>query len=441
MCRRYRLGRLGQILAATFKRAHYPVGATVDVQTGSGHDTRDRFLGVEAVHNRWGILAVLFVARATMAFQFQSVAAVAPLLGSEFGASLADIGVLIGLYSAPGVALALPGGAIGQRFGEKKVVLGALLSMLIGSLAMAMASSWSVQIAARLVAGAGGVVLSVQLTKMLTDWFAGREIATAMAIFVNSWPAGIAVSLLTLPLIGTRWGLSAVYLAVAAFVVCGIALIALFYRSPPEAAAASASTSGLDRPTVLAMIAAGLIWGLFNIGYTVIFSFGPSMLVERGWSIGAAGSTISIVLWAGVLSVPFGGFLADRTKRPQSILVTGVVVVAMLMILLPRTSAIVLTVAALGLFSGPPAGPIMSLPAKALQPATRAIGMGVFFTMFYGAMMLGPIVAGALAKWTGSAATAFDFGAVAFLLCPALLWVFNRIAAARPRAAAGAVRI
>ena len=79
------------------------------------------------MHNRWGILAVLFVVRATMAFQFQSVAAVAPLLGSEFGASLADIGVLIGLYFAPGVALALPGGAIGQKFGDRKVALGALL--------------------------------------------------------------------------------------------------------------------------------------------------------------------------------------------------------------------------------------------------------------------------------------------------------------------------
>ena len=52
------------------------------------------------------------------------------------------------------------------------------------------------------------------------------------------------------------------------------------------------------------MIAAGLIWGLFNIGFAMIFSFGPSMLVERGWSIAAAGSTISIVLWIAVVSVP-----------------------------------------------------------------------------------------------------------------------------------------
>jgi hypothetical protein len=99
---------------------------------------------------------------------------------------------------------------------------------------------------------------------------------------------------------------------------------------------------------------------------------------------------------------------------------------------------VVLTVAVLGLISGQPAGPIMSLPARVLQPATRAIGMGLFFTIFYGAMMLGPAVAGGLAKWTGSAATAFDFGAAAILLCPLLVWAFNRIATARPQAAANA---
>jgi MFS family permease len=81
-------------------------------------------LGDEALRNRWVILAVLFVVRLTMAFQFQSVAAVAPLLGTQFGVSLADIGILIGLYFTPGVALALPGGAVGQRFGDKTTVRG-----------------------------------------------------------------------------------------------------------------------------------------------------------------------------------------------------------------------------------------------------------------------------------------------------------------------------
>jgi MFS family permease len=384
--------------------------------------------------NRWGILAVLFAVRATMAFQFQSVAAVAPLLSSEYGVGLADVGILIGLYFAPGVALALPGGAIGQRFGDKATVIGALLLMLAGSAAMASAASWNMQIAGRLVAGAGGVILSVQMTKMLTDWFAGKEIATAMAIFVNSWPAGIAVALLTLPAIGTGYGIAAAHLSVAATAALGMLLISALYKAPPSVAAAPAAAVGLDRHTALAVAAAGLIWGLFNVGFATVFSFGPSMLVERGWSVTAAGSTISIVLWLAAISVPLGGFIADRSGRPQLMLVMGCILFAVLMIALPRSGAVILIVAALGLVSGQPAGPIMSLPARVLQPQTRAIGMGLFFTMYYGCMLLGPVVGGACAKWAGTAAAAFDFGAVMILVCPLILWAFNRIPHATPKA-------
>lgn len=378
--------------------------------------------------NRWGILAVLFAVRSTIAFQFQSVAAVAPLLTSQFGVSLADIGVLIGLYFAPGVVLALPGGAIGQRFGDKRTALGALLLMLAGSAMMAAAASWPLQIAGRLMSGAGSVILSVQVTKMLTDWFAGKEIATAMAMLVNSWPLGIAVCLLALPWVGTQYGVSAAHLGVAAFAAGGFVLLAILYRPPADVAvAATTAPQRLDRNATLAVIAAGLMWGLFNVGFAVIASFGPSMLVERGWSIAEAGSTVSIVLWVSVISVPLGGLLADRTGRPATIVVASTLLSAVLMVLLPRSDAVLPIVFTLGLISGLPAGPIMSLPARVLQPQTRAIGMGVFFTMFFACMMLGPVVGGACAKWAGSAAAAFDFGAAMILLCPLILWGFNRI--------------
>src|SRR5262249_33720379 len=125
-----------------------------------------------------------------MPLQFQSVGAVAPLLGANYGMSLADIGLLIGLYFTPGVALALAGGGLGQRCGAKKTVLAGLVVMVTGQLAMAAPPAWALQVAGRLISGAGGVLLTVQMTKMVTDWFAGREIATAMAIFINSWPVG-----------------------------------------------------------------------------------------------------------------------------------------------------------------------------------------------------------------------------------------------------------
>lgn len=384
------------------------------------------------MRNRWGILAILFVVRLTIAFQFQSVAAVAPLLQQTFGVGLADIGILIGLYFTPGVVLALPGGAIGRALGDKPTTIAALLLMTAGSVVMAATDIWGWQMAGRLASGAGGVLLTVQLTKMGTDWFAGKEIATAMAIFVNSWPAGVAISLLVLPAIGTACGASAVFLAAGALTAIGTVLITL-YQPPPGITASATGSARLDSLALLAVIVAGAIWGLYNVGFAMIFSFGPSLLAERGWSIAAAGSAISVVMWLSVISVPVGGYLADRFKRPFLLAIAASLAVAALLAWLTRSDAVITILVLIGLIGGHPAGPIMSLAARVLAPETRAIGMGVFYTLFYAAMMLGPAVAGRLAKSAGTAAAALDLGALTVLACPPLMWLFERIVSVRHR--------
>ena len=103
---------------------------------------------------------------------------------------------------------------------------------------------------------------------------------------------------------------SAVYLAVAALIGVGIVLLAAIYRPPKEPRRGTAAIRRAARPSARCSpsIVAGLIWGLFNVGFAMIFSFGPRMLAERGWTITAAGSAISIVLWLSVVSVPLGGF-------------------------------------------------------------------------------------------------------------------------------------
>jgi MFS family permease len=382
------------------------------------------------MRGRWTILAILFLVRTAMAVQFQSVASVAPLLSRDFAFDLADIGILIGLYFAPGAALALPGGAIGHRFGDKTAVIAGLVLMLLGCAMMALLTSWDGQVAGRLVAGIGGVLVNVLMTKMVTDWFADRELSTAMGIFINSWPAGIAISLLLLPPIGAAYGMSAVHVAVAALIAVGMVLIVTLYRRPAVSASVATARSHLDRNAVMAVIAAGVIWALYNIGFAMVFSFGPSMLVERGWSLTAAGSTTSIVIWLSAISVVLGGFLADRTQRHDIVLVSCCIVYAMLLILASRGGPVVPTIVVLGLVCGLAAGPTMRLPALVLQPKDRAFGMGWFFTMYYIGMMLGPALGGRYAAWVGTASAAFDFGAAMLLLCPAILWAFHHIARA-----------
>jgi MFS family permease len=379
------------------------------------------------VRSRWTILAVLFIARAAMAVQFQSVAAIAPELGKALNANLADIGVLIGLYFAPGIALALPGGAIGRRFGDKATVLAGLLMMLAGEALPSLSTVWSVQITGRLIAGIGGVLLNVLMTKMMVDWFAGRRIATAMAIFINSWPVGIALTLVVLPLIQVAFGIAGAQIAAMALIGAALALVGLFYRPPAQSATpVSAQAARLGWSAAWAVLLAGLIWAFYNVGFAMIFSFAPSMLAERGWSTAAAGAAVSIVLWLAALSVPLGGYLADRAGSRNALLAASSLAFAALIALLWRGAPVMPTLVALGLVCGLPAGSIMSLPARVLAPATRALGMGLFYTVYYATMLIGPWLGGRLALWTGGAGAALGLGSAALLACPVLLWGFER---------------
>ena len=54
------------------------------------------------------------------------------MLRQDFGISFADVGFLIGLYMLPGIVLALPGGMLGQRFGDKRMVCLGLVLMTLG---------------------------------------------------------------------------------------------------------------------------------------------------------------------------------------------------------------------------------------------------------------------------------------------------------------------
>jgi len=268
--------------------------------------------------------------------------------------------------------------------------------------------------------------MGVLMTKMVADWFTGKELSTAMAIFVNSWPIGIAISLLALPPIGTAYGASGASMAVAALIAVAAGLLAVSYRSPEMSAPTPNSNGRLGLHAAMAVVCAGSIWGLYNIGFVMVFSFGPSMLVEHGFSITEAGSAISIVLWLSAISIPLGGVLADRTGRHEAIMAACFLLTAMLLIVARRTEVIIPILVALGMLSGLAAGPVLSLPARVLEPDTRAIGMGVFFSISYLGLVLGPTLGGTYATWAGSAGAAFDLGAAVLLICPAMLWMFKR---------------
>jgi len=388
--------------------------------------------------NRWTILAVLFLARAAMAVQFQSVGSLGPILAQDLALDYAAIGTLIGLYMLPGVVIALPGGVLMQRFGATTIALAGLAAMVAGGALMGTTTSFAALIAGRVVSGTGAVLLNVALTKMTADWFAGREIVTAMSILIASWPFGIALALIGFVPLASTYGWSAVMNAGAACSLASLVLIALAYRPPPGTANSEAAKLELNltRREWLLVILAGAAWGIFNVGYIDLVSFAPALFVARGYSLAQASGLISIIGWVMIVSIPLSGYAAEASRRPHAVTAAGLVLAAGSIVLMAAGVAPLAVFAVVALVVGLPAGPIMALPAQALRAESRASGMGVFYTCYYAAMAVLPGLAG-MARDLADSPAAPVLAAAAMMLA-ALASLAGFVAVARERKAVAA---
>jgi cyanate permease len=380
------------------------------------------------VPDRWRMLFVLFLARTAMAYQFQTVPSDGPFLIENLGLGFGQIGTLIGLYMLPGIVIALPGGMLAQRFGAERVVLSGLALMVLGGALMGL-ESVPLVFAGRLISGLGAVFINVLMTKMVTDWFAGRDIVAAMALFVASWPLGIALGLLSFPPIAAAYGWASVMEVAAAVVAVCLALVWFVYRAPPDAPAEYGDGLQIDlsRREWTLISLAGFIWGVFNAGYIILISFLPDLFVLRGYPLPEASRVVSGLAWAIIFTVPLAGYLAEHLKRPNLMMMSGFLAVAAAAAVLSATAAPIVPFAIVALMIGLPPGLIMALPAQALRPENRSTGMGVFYTWHFAAMAVLPALAGTARDLSASAAAPSLFAAVTMVAAALALIAFRLV--------------
>jgi predicted MFS family arabinose efflux permease len=384
------------------------------------------------VGNRWVTLALVFLTRTSMGFQFQSVASVAPLMIADLGLSYAQFGTLFGLYVLPGAFFALPSGVIGRRFGERRVAVAGLGLMVAGALLTAAAGGFGAAAAGRLLSGVGAVVMNILLAKIVADWFAGREVSTAMGVMLTSWPVGLGLASATLGAVAS-WR-TAVNIT-AAGAAAGL-LLMLVCRDAPGAAAGPLRGAALRGRPLWQSISAGFAWGCFNASLVVVLAFGPGLLIARGAALSDAGRVVSLAVWVTMLSVPLGGFLTDRLRRPTALIVGGSLVAAGTMLLIPVLAHAVLAFCLVGLAVGAPPGGLMALLPRALDPERLATGFGVFYTVFYVLMAVTQPVAGLVRDVVGDPAAPIVLAALVMAATVLGLLVFRRLSPEDRRAAA-----
>jgi MFS family permease len=307
--------------------------------------------------------------------------------------------------------------------------------MTLGAVLMGVSSNYTVLIMGRVISGCGAVLLNVLVTKMVTDWFQGREIVTALGILITSWPLGIALALVVLPKLALATSWSAAMYATAVMSGAAFVLVAALYRTPAnnDGSLSVQPNIRLSRRELALATLGGMVWTFYNIGFIIVLAFGPEFLVASGHGAPAASAMVSAVSWIIIPAIPIGAWAAERIGRPDVTMVMCFFFASLAIWSLVIVGPSPALFATIGLVFGPPAGLIMALSGEAAPPERRAVTMGIFFTCYYVGMGVFPAIAGYAGDMTGSAAAPLWLAGVMTILAGLCLVLFRTVQLARPQ--------
>jgi MFS family permease len=351
---------------------------------------------------RWAPILAVVLAGIAGAAQIGKVPAAMTTIGAEFGLGLAGAAWLVGLFAlmAAGGGLAL--GLAAARIGARRALLLGIAIGTLAALGAALAPAMLPLMAARIVEGAGFLLLTVSAPGIIAATASGRDRAFAMALWGTYMPAGVALGLLSAPLV-EAWGWRSAWLALAAFFgATGLLCWAAAPADPPRAvqrepiAAQLRALVAARRPLRLA-----LAFGTYNVIYVGIAAFLPARLETLGAGTGEAGIAAAIAAIGNAGGNLAGGALMRRGVAPALLIQAGALAMALMgaaIFVLPLPALVIgAALLACGIGGVLPAACFALLPRAVPRPELAAPAVGLVIQGNNLAQLLAPPVIGALA--------------------------------------------
>ncbi len=368
---------------------------------------------------RHTVLALCTVAFfATMVARL-AISPVVPAINAEFAVSNTVIGVaLSGMWLAYALSQ-FPSGVLGDRYGERAIILVAVGGTAVTSLLLALSPVFAAFVLfAVLLGGVAGLHYSVA-TALLTRTH--DDIGTAIGIHTIGSPAAGLVAPIAAAWVGSQYGWRPAVAVGALVAVPVFALFALRVRPTEPRRPTQPMRERFDLAPVLSLLARPPI--LFTllmatVGAFVwqsVASFLPTFLIEhRGQSATLAGVVFSAYFVVqGVVKVGVGA-ASDRYGREAA--TAGCMIAAAVgtvaFVAAPGLVGITLAVVLLGIGMSWAAA-VEPRFIDYLTEEERSTGFGLVRTVYLVLGALGPVVVGLLADLAG---WAVSFGALTGLL-------------------------
>ena len=136
------------------------------------------------------------------------------------------LGLTLGIYGLTQAILQIPLGLLSDRIGRAPVIIGGLLTFVLGSVVAAMADTMQGLIFGRALQGMGAIAST--LMALLTDLTTEQNRTKAMASIGASIGLSFTLAMIIGPIIASFMGLSGVFWTTALLGCCGILVFLLW---------------------------------------------------------------------------------------------------------------------------------------------------------------------------------------------------------------------
>lgn len=186
---------------------------------------------------RWVILILAYLCMLGFAFALQSLPPILTLVIGELRLTHAEAGLLMSFFALPTIFLAILTGFLSDRWGPFKTGVISLILVIVGTLILAVSGAFLSAGLGRIIAGLGAVTISIVAAQILSQWFRGHEVGTAMGIFNTAMPVGTIICFTTFGRLGESLGWRVPIFISVIIGVVGLLSFLLLYKpasSPPQ---------------------------------------------------------------------------------------------------------------------------------------------------------------------------------------------------------------
>src|SRR5881396_3580933 len=261
------------------------------------------------------LLAVLALINFVNFAARQAVVPLIPLLRDYFHPTDAELGWLQAGLLAVLAAGSIPFGFLADRFSRKAIIGIGIFFWSAASFAGGLVSTFFLFLIARAMVGLGEAAYAPAAQSMISGAFPQERRAFAQAVFAAGMLLGGASGLALGGIVGPRYGWQAVLFVVAILgIFPGLALLGI--EEPPRGPRSEVVPIPrlLSVPAFVSLIAAGICITFSSVS---LISWGVDFAVNyKDFSLREASVSLALVtLFALVLGVLAGGYVADRLQR------------------------------------------------------------------------------------------------------------------------------